>query len=95
VTTVGSSSFYFDGGTSAEWVDERPEVGGGYSILANYGSVSWNTCYAATESWTYYSMQSFTYQYCKLKSTASSGKFLASPSITSATTFTDTYLMGW
>lgn len=37
-------------GSTAEWVDERPTVGGSLPNLAKFGSVNWTNLYAATPS---------------------------------------------
>ncbi|QRF22901.1 hypothetical protein FY534_03825 [Alicyclobacillus sp. TC] len=43
--TVNLGSAYYDGST-AEWINERPEINGSLSQLANYGSQTWTQAQA-------------------------------------------------
>ena len=91
-TVVGSSSYYYDGGHSAEWVDERPKISNVVQQLANFGSVKWTSCYAATESGTFYPMGDFVYHHLIMQNSQNL-HILASATIPSATTITDTWKM--
>ena len=92
--TIKNRASCFDGGKSAEWIDERqsltdPDGTQRYASLANFGKASWLNCYAATDiSYpNFYTMGS--YNCIPRDMTDSTGKLLAVPSMTGTYLFTD------
>lgn len=89
-TTVNLGSDYYDGST-AEWINERPEVGGSLAQLANYGSQTWTGAEAFDVTSNAYDDLG-NVSNCAIDMCSSSGQLLScAGSLQSPTSFTDTW----
>lgn len=86
---VNLSSAYYDGST-AEWIDERPQLQANpvvFAPLANFGTVNWTNAQAQKSTGTWYNAGSQTYTENDM---VVSGHYLAFPNtLSSSTSFTD------
>lgn len=89
IVNISSSEFY--DGTSAEFINEAPSVGGSIARLTNYGTTNWTNCQVyLTASSTWVSLGSRTTDRVYMVSSDGS-RILATPSGLSGQTFKSTW----